>query len=335
MEDWEKLRDVIRQGKRLLVFLHNHPDPDALAAGWLLQQIGKRLGIRSTIVYGGQISRAENAAMVKLLRIPAKPISDETRFFRSDRYAVVDTQPGTGNNSFPHERMRCHIVIDHHPRHSNYDSDFVDVRPEKGTTATMLFDYFRAFGFELDANLATAVAYAIVSETQDLKRETTAADRCALQDVLPMAKLRVLGRIRHPVHDREYYRTIARAMRAVQVAKNTCVCHIGDVHQPGMAAEVADFLISMERVTWCLVTGLYQNTMVLSIRSTHENARSEVVIRSILRGIGKGGGHQMIAGGAVPCETVDIYRERSELVTARFLKRLSRRAPERLRPLLN
>jgi len=334
MTDWEKLRDVIQQGRRLVVFLHNHPDPDALAAGWLLQQIGKRLGVRSTIVYGGQISRAENEAMVKLLRIPARPLRDTMRFFRTDRYAVVDTQPGSGNNLFPDKRLRCHIVIDHHPRHSSYESDFVDVRPEKGTTATMLFDYFRAFGFDLDADSATAVAYAIVSETQDLKRETTAADRCTLQGVLPLAKLRILGRIRHPVHDREYYRTVARAMRAVLVAKNTCVCHIGEVHQPGMAAELADFLISMERITWCLVTGYYQQTMVLSIRSTHENARSERVIRSILRGIGKGGGHNMIAGGAVPCETLDTYREKAELVTVRFLKRLSRRAPERLRPLL-
>lgn len=318
----------------MVVFLHDHPDPDALAAGWLLQRLGRRLGVRSSIVYGGQISRAENEAMVKLLRIPARPLYDKMRFFKSDRFAMVDTQPGFGNNLFPHERLRCHIVIDHHPRRSNFESDFIDVRPEKGSTTTMLFDYFQASGFELDSDLATAVAYAIISETQDLKRETTAADRRALQGVLPLAKLRVLGRIRHPVHDREYYRTIARAMRAVQVAKNTCVCHIGEVHQPGMPAELADFLISMERITWCLVTGYFQKVMALSIRSTHENAHSERIIRSILRGIGKGGGHQMIAGGAVPCENMDIYRERAELITARFLKRLSRRAPERLRPLL-
>ncbi|MBN1654613.1 MAG: DHH family phosphoesterase [Deltaproteobacteria bacterium] len=334
MTSCEKLREVIRQGRRLVVFLHDHPDPDALAAGWLLQRIGEKLEVPSRIVYGGQIGRAENETMVRLLRIPARPLREKMRFFKSDRYAVVDTQPGSGNNLFPHKRMRCHIVIDHHPRRSAFEADFVEVQPEQGSTTTMLLELFQQFGFELDADLATAVAYAIISETQDLGRETTASDRRALHSVLPLVRLQVLGRIRHPVHDREYYRTVARAMREVLVAKNTCVCHIGEVHQPGMAAELADFLIPMERVTWCLVTGYYLGTMVVSIRTTHEKAHSDRIISSILRGLGKGGGHHMIAGGAVPCASLDDYRQKAEQITDRFLKRLSRRAPERLHPLL-
>jgi nanoRNase/pAp phosphatase (c-di-AMP/oligoRNAs hydrolase) len=334
MTNWERLREVIQAGKRLVVFLHNHPDPDALAAGWLLYRIGERLGVRSQIVYGGQITRAENKMMVKLLRIPARPLHDHTRFFKTDRYALVDTQPGSGNNAFPYEKLHCHIVIDHHPRRLGLEADFLDIQPDQGSSTTAVLDFFQQSGFELDANLATAAAYAILSETQDLKRESTIADRRVIQSVLPLANLQLLGRIRHPVHHREYYRSIARAMRAVQIAKNTCVCHIGEVHQPGMAAELADFLMPMERVTWCLVTGYFQGSMVLSIRTNHEKARADRVMRSILRGIGKGGGHHMIAGGVVPCQSLEIYQQKATLVTDRFLKRLSRRETEHLHPLV-
>ncbi len=40
-----------------------------------------------------------------------------------------------------------------------------------------LGDPLEAFGLALDSRLASAAAYAIVSETQDLKREATRADR--------------------------------------------------------------------------------------------------------------------------------------------------------------
>jgi nanoRNase/pAp phosphatase (c-di-AMP/oligoRNAs hydrolase) len=334
MAEWEKLKESIREGKRLVIFLHDHPDPDALAAGWLLQRMSEQVGVRAQIVYRGQFGRAENQTMVRLLRIPVRPLGEGKRFFRTDRFALVDTQPGSGNNSFPHEKLRCHIVIDHHPRRAGVEADFVDVRPEQGSCTTMVLEHFQDAGGELTADLATAVAYAIVSETQDLERETTAADRKALQNVLPLVKLQALGRIRHPVHDRDYYRTIARAMSSVQVARYTCVCHIGEVHQPGVVAEMADFLIPMERVTWCLVSGYYRETMVLSVRTTHEKARADRVMRSVVRGMGKGGGHRMIAGGAVPCQTLEVYQEKTGQVTARFLKKLSRRVPETLRPLL-
>jgi nanoRNase/pAp phosphatase (c-di-AMP/oligoRNAs hydrolase) len=334
MAEWEKLKALIEGGKRLIVFLHNHPDPDALAAGWLLQRMGEKLGVRSQIVYKGQFGRAENQAMVRLLRIPARPLRDRSRFFRNDRFALVDTQPGSGNNGFPHQKLRCHIVIDHHPRRAGLEADFVDVRPEQGCCTTMVLEYFQEAGCELDADLATAVAYAIVSETQDLERETTAADRRALQSVLPLVKLQVLGRIRHPVHDRDYYRTVARAMSRVQLARNTCVCHIGPVNQPGVVAEMADFLIPMKRVTWCLVSGFHRETMVLSMRTTHEKAQADRVMQYVVRGMGKGGGHHMIAGGAVPCPDLEAYRQKAGQITERFLKKLSRRLPETLRPLL-
>jgi nanoRNase/pAp phosphatase (c-di-AMP/oligoRNAs hydrolase) len=336
MTDCDKLEETIRSGKRLVVYLHDNPDPDCIAAGWILSRIAIHLDVRARIVYGGRLGRAENRTLVKLLKVPLHRLdSRQPRHLRTDRYAMVDTQPGTGNNSFPREKLRCHIVIDHHPKRPDLTADLVDIRPEEGCSTTMLLGYHQACGLTLDADLATACAYAILSETQDLDRETTRADREAYTRLLPHVRLRILGRIRHPVHERDYYRTIARAMRNVMVGKNTCVCHIGPVHKPETVAEVADLLVAMDRISWCLTTGLHEGQMILSIRSTDPRAKAEKVMRRILGKMGKGGGHGMIAGGQMPCTGEEEYRELAGNLTGRFLTRLGRRVPENLKPLLD
>ncbi len=194
--------------------------------------------------------------------------------------------------------------------------------------------YHQACGLSPDSKLATAAVYAILSETQDLERETTRADRDVFMDLFPQVRWRTLGRIRHPVHSREYYRTIARAMGQVMVSKNSCVCHIGEVHGTEIVAEVADFLMAMEKITWCLVTGFHHRKMALSIRTTSRHARAEEVIHKLVGANGKGGGHDLIAGGRLPCENIEAYHSLSLRISRLFLSQLSRRVPEKLRPLL-
>ena len=84
--------------QKLLIVLHNHPDPDALASGFALQYLAeKRYKLKAHIDYDGVVSRAENLAMVQELRVPLKKIS-RIKFEDYDRIALLDTQLGQGNN---------------------------------------------------------------------------------------------------------------------------------------------------------------------------------------------------------------------------------------------
>ncbi len=335
MKTSKKLQEVIQSGRRLIIFLHDHPDPDAIASGWILSRIAEHLGVRPQIVYGGRLGRAENRTMVKLLRIPLRSLEERPiRPLHSDRYALVDTQPGTGNNSFPHQSTPCHIVIDHHPRLDNLKAEFIDIESGQGSCTTRLAEYHQIFGLNMDSMLATATVYAILSETQDLGREANHVDLKLLERLMPLAKLRLLGQIRHPVRSRNYYRTVARAMREVVIARNTCVCHIGSVDEPEMVAEMADFLVSMERITWCLTTGYVDGNMALSLRTTQTHAEAQKVMKKILNGLGKGGGHGMLAGGLMTCANLEGYQNRLTLITRRFLSQLHRKQTENLKPLV-
>jgi nanoRNase/pAp phosphatase (c-di-AMP/oligoRNAs hydrolase) len=272
--------------------------------------------------------------MVRHLGVPLALYEGQAARPRAtDRFALVDTQPNAGNNAFP-EGLQAHVVIDHHPRRPELQASFVDIRPDAGCTTTLLLSYHQAYGLDLTPGLATAALYAIISETQDLDREATKADRDACLRLFPMVQLSTLGKIRHPPREREYFRTVARAMRQVMVGKNTCICHIGPVHSAEMAAELADFLVAMKQVTWCLVSGFADEQMVLSIRTTRSDFHAEQVMRRVVKGLGRGGGHDMMAGGALPCADLERYKVLSEKVSERFIAGLPRRAPEHLRPLL-
>ncbi len=333
--DAEALAAALRGGRRVWIFAHDNPDPDALAAGWLLARIAEHLGLRARLVYGGRLGRAENRAMVRLLALPARPL--ERQPFRArpgDRLALVDSQPGTGNNSLP-AGLACHVVVDHHPLRRSWRADFADVREGQGCTTTRLLRLHAGLGLGLDARLATAVAYAISSETQDLGREADPEDQAALLGAFPLARHRVLGRIRHPARSRAFFRAMHQALSRARIGQRVCVCPVGPVPEAELVAELADLLVALERVAWCLVLGLHGGQLVLSLRAARPTARAGAVMRRLLGRVGTGGGHGLVAGGQAPCPDEAAFAELSARLVDRFLGLVDHPGAERLRPLLD
>jgi hypothetical protein len=66
----EELRKVHNDTKKLLILLHDHPDPDSIASALALRVLLKRN--RQTAIighFGEKISRPENVAMIEILEI--------------------------------------------------------------------------------------------------------------------------------------------------------------------------------------------------------------------------------------------------------------------------
>src|SRR3954471_5440998 len=77
---------------RVLILLHNDPDPDAMASGLALRNILRRT--KQTAVIGALqgVTRPENLRMANLLDIQVEPIT-AADFGSFDRIALVDVQP--------------------------------------------------------------------------------------------------------------------------------------------------------------------------------------------------------------------------------------------------
>ena len=93
----EQLVKLLEGRKRLLVWTHTHPDPDALGSAMGLRHLVKeKLGMESDFGLVGRVMRAENKAMVRCLSMDLTPVS-ELNLDDFDCIALVDTQPGFGH----------------------------------------------------------------------------------------------------------------------------------------------------------------------------------------------------------------------------------------------
>lgn len=309
---------------RILIVTHDNPDPDALAAAVALRHLLLvQTGQDAVVAFGGIIGRSENRVMVKELEIALVSIGD-LDLDQFDVVCMVDTQPGAGNNSFPAERA-VHLVIDHHaPRTELQQVVWVDVRPEYGAAATILYEYLCSLNISLNTRLATSLFYAIKSETQDLGREWSRADREAYLRLLPLSNNRILFRITHPQVPGRYFTTFNRAMENARIYGNVLVFNLYRIDNPDLVAELADFMLRHEGVVHVLGMGWYDGGEVFSLRTLDPDGKLGQVVREILHDLGSSGGHGMTAGGQIRPMAADetSQLELEQLLTRRFLKAL-------------
>lgn len=282
--------------------------------------VKKKFNINSTIVYAGIIARAENNAMVKLLNIPLVPFSKikcSSRYY----YALLDTQPEAGNNSLP-DNITPEIVIAHHALKNKLSSEFTLIRTGIGATATIIFELIRYVNLEISANLATAMYYALSSETKDLGREAGERDMKAYLDLFPKTNKKILSKIIHPKNSPEFFYFLAKGLNNACSRKHIAYSHLGIVPYPDYLHQIADLLLTCKNIRWSLCTGWVDSTLYLSLRATNSRAKAGLLVRKLVGKKGKAGGHDTMAGGKLQLniDIDDVMRKRIEqTVTNRFL----------------
>lgn len=289
----------------ILIVTHDHPDPDALAAAFALQHlILIKTRQESTIAFGGVIGRRENLVMVKQLEIKTKPI-ESLDLDTFNAVCMVDTQPGTGNNAYPAGR-RVDLVIDHHQiKELTHSCRWVDVRPEYGASASILFEYLQCQDVKIATKLATILFYAIKSETEDLGRDWTKSDRDAYLKLMQLSNNRILHEITRPKVSRIYFKYFETGLKNAKIYGNTLIFNLYLIDHPEIVAEIADFLMRVEGVEVVLGLGCYHDEGVLSMRTSQGETHAGMLMQEIIRGLGTGGGHSMTAGGQIrPLEAV-------------------------------
>ncbi|PLX87328.1 MAG: phosphoesterase [Desulfuromonas sp.] len=309
---------------RILIVTHDNPDPDSIAAAVALRHLFLvQTGQDATVAFGGIIGRGENRSMVAELEIFLVPIStlDLDQF---DVVCMVDTQPGTGNNSYPTDR-RVDLVIDHHaPRNELQQVTWVDVRQEYGAAATILYEYLCCLNISINTRLATSLFYAIKSETQDLGREWSKADRSAYLKLLPLSNNRTLFRITHPQVPGSYFAVFNRAIENARIYGSVLIFNLYRIDNPDLVAELADFMLRREGVDHVMGMGWYDGGEIFSLRTRDPEVMLGRVVRTILHDLGTSGGHGMTAGGQVRPMAADegAQHDLEQLVTRRYLKAL-------------
>ncbi len=277
-------------------------DPDALGAAMGLKRIIRHKVKDVTIASINEVTRPDNLAMLRYLRIPLKQWNS-SMLDKFDRFAIVDSQPHH-NPAF--KDIKFSAIIDHHPppENMNYIADFVDVNPELGSTCTMFTRYMRALKIRPGKLLATALLYGIRADTGAFDRGGVALDFQAYQYLSRFADINLMRRILRSEYLLQWLPLFSRAFRSLQTTRKGAHAHIGDVKSPDLLVAIADFFTRLHGLRWVAVSGVHQDTLVIIFRG--DGSRDMGAFASTNFGeFGSAGGHKNMARAEIPLEAID------------------------------
>jgi nanoRNase/pAp phosphatase (c-di-AMP/oligoRNAs hydrolase) len=280
---------------RVLILLHNDPDPDAMASGLALRNVLRRT--KQTAVIGAQLgaTRPENLRMQNLLDIQVEIITaDHLAGF--DRIAMVDVQP----HYFGPEFHRVDLVIDHHPEQPGYSAVFKDIRPNYGSTSTILTEHLRAVDEHISERTATAMLYAIKSDTLFFNRQANRVDLEAFSYLYPLADAAMIRKMEGAEITMDRLEYVLKAKQNGRIVEQVFCAFVGTSPREDFIPYVADFYLQLEDVKWTIVAGIVNDSLVMSVRNLGYSRNAGEFVRKYFADIGSAGGHRSMAKAVVP-----------------------------------
>jgi nanoRNase/pAp phosphatase (c-di-AMP/oligoRNAs hydrolase) len=281
--------------ERVLILTHNDPDPDAMASALALRNVLRRT--KQTAILGclQGVTRPENQRMAKLLDIGMETITPEavTDF---DRVAMVDVQP----HYFPGLVERCDLVIDHHPEQPGYNAVFKDIRPDYGSTSTILTEHLRAVDVNISERTATAMLYAIKSDTLFFNRQANRVDLEAFSYLYPLADAALIRKMEGAEITMERLEYVLKAKQSGRMEEQVFCAFLGNSPREDFIPYVADFYLQLENVKWTIIAGIVNDALVMSVRNIGYSRNAGEFVRRFFADIGSAGGHRAMAKAVVP-----------------------------------
>jgi nanoRNase/pAp phosphatase (c-di-AMP/oligoRNAs hydrolase) len=282
---------------RVLILLHNDPDPDALASGLALRNLLRRT--KTTAIIGAMqgVTRPENLRMANMLDIHVEPITPAS-FQEYQRIATVDVQPHYFGGLLP----RVDLVVDHHPEQSTYSAVFKDIRADYGSTSTILTEHLRAVDVNISERTATAMLYAIKSDTLFFARHTNRVDLEAFTFLYPLADAALIRKMEGAEITLERLNYVTRASQGGIMRDQVFSAFVGEAPREDFIPYTADFFLQLEDAKWTIVAGVVGGSLIVSVRNLGYSRNAGEFVKRWFSDIGNAGGHRAMAKAVVPME---------------------------------
>jgi nanoRNase/pAp phosphatase (c-di-AMP/oligoRNAs hydrolase) len=281
--------------ERVLILLHNEPDPDALASGLALRNVLRRTRQTAIIAALEGVTRPENVRMVNLLDLHVETITP-AQVADYDRVAMVDVQP----HYFAGTIDRVDLVIDHHPEQPGYTAVFKDIRTNYGSTSTILTEHLRAVDANISERTATAMLYAIKSDTLFFNRQANRVDIEAFSYLYPLADAALIRKMEGAEITMERLEYVLKAKQHGRLVEQVFCAFLGTSPREDFIPYVADFYLQLENVKWTIVVGIVHDSLIVSVRNLGYSRNAGEFVRKYFADIGSAGGHRAMAKAVVP-----------------------------------
>jgi nanoRNase/pAp phosphatase (c-di-AMP/oligoRNAs hydrolase) len=273
-----------------------------MASGLALRNLLRRT--KTTAILGAfqGVSRPENLRMANLLDIQVERVTQAT-VAEFERIALVDVQP----SYFGEQLTRVDLVVDHHPQQGSSAAVFKDIRVDYGSTSTILSEHLRAVDANISERTATALLYAIKSDTLFFNRQANRVDLEAFSYLYPLADSAMIRKMEGAELTLERLEYVEKALNAGRMAEQVYCSYLGSAPREDLVPYVADFFLQLEDVKWTVIAGLVNETLVISVRNLGYSRNAGEFVRKWFADIGSAGGHRAMAKAVVP---IAAFREK-------------------------
>jgi len=327
---FKKLLKALAGTKNILITSHRYPDPDALGSGAALSDLLRQTlppDVKISMSVTGEIGGGINEAFVRVADLKLTPW-DDTTLADYDAIILLDVQPVVTYNPLPPGIMPT-AVIDHHglPGRKPH-CPFRDIRTDVGATGSIIFSYFMEAEKNINATLAALLLYAIETDLAGAAGQPGELDNMALSSLTLLADTRKLYQMRYVDLPQNYYQCYYAGMASAMYYDDVLITHLDEIDSPEKPAVIADFLLRFDQVHWVMVTAVYENRLVVSLRTDSKLSAADIM-RHVMRTSGEGGGHRTKAGGFIALQTpdpADIDKKRNKL-RLKLLRALEIKSP--------
>lgn len=323
----QKLLELFSREQRWLILIN--ADPDAMASAMALKRIMSYRVQETVIAKINAITRPDNLAMIRYTRLHLE------RFFPGmlphfDRFALIDSQPHH-NPAF--KDVPFSVIIDHHPLPEvPYGAAYEDIRPEYGATSTMMTEYLYSMRIRPGKLLATALQFGIKTDTSSFERRFYDIDLKAYHYLNRFADPGLLSRIARSEFHLDWLELFAKACTNLYpVGASGYYVFIGEVSNPDILVNIADFFMHVYEIRWVAVSGVYTDTVVVVFRGDGVGRDVGSYAAQVFGGIGSAGGHKGMARAEFPLAAAEGH-ELEMFIWKRFaVPKKSRKAPRKKR----
>ena len=297
-EKCKRLLEVVNPEDTLGILID--ADPDAMASALALKRFFWRKASKVLIYHINTIKRADNLALIRLLKIDQQHIRHmKTR--EITKWALVDSQPEHHKQFSSHE---FDIIIDHHPLGALSRAYFVDIKEDYGANSTIMTEYLRAAKIKPSPKLATALFYGIKTDTDNFVRGLP-ADINALRYLYRFTNMNIIKKIESSEITRQTLASYRLAMERLILRKDIAFIHMEHVDNPDILVLIADFFMRLAEASWSVVTGIYNGKLIVILRNAgFRGDAGKTAQKLFAQWGGFAGGHRSAARAEIPLENV-------------------------------
>ena len=176
----------------------------------------------------------------------------------------------------------------------------MDIRPAYGATATILTEYLRAAKIVPSRTLATALYYAIKTDTESFRRPALEEDVNAFRYLYGLAEHNFTRKIEYSEIPLNLVRYYGLALERLRIRKNKGYSYLGRVNTPDVLVLIADFLMKVHIIDTSIASGVFEDRLVVILRNAMARRNVGRLAQRAFGRLGHAGGHRAAARAEVP-----------------------------------